>query len=96
MARDKFAALDTEFKDAVAGMDEESIRKKVSDIALAQEALMKAKDDDEDLASAKEQFSVAGEIYRQGSKLNRLRIQFCKQVLEDRGKDADGSYESED
>jgi len=90
MAKDKFKALDNDFKDAVAAMPEEDIRKKVANIALAQEALMKARDEDQDLARAKEEFSVAGAIYRDGSKMNRLRIQYCREMLESRGKDADG------
>lgn len=92
--KDKFDILDAEFKNAVAGMDEVAIRKKISEIALNQVALLIAKENDQDLAEKKEAYSVAGEVYREGSKMNKVSIEFCRQVLSDKGKSV-GSFEVE-
>lgn len=85
--KDKFKNLDEDFKDLVANMNEDEIRNKIAEVAIAQEELMNAKEDDQDLAEKAEAAKEAGAIYREGSKMNRMRIQFCKQVLEDRGKE---------
>lgn len=86
--KDKFDALPEEFRDMVAGMTEEAIRAKIAQVALDQEELMKAKEGDTDLADKVEAAKLASEVYRDGTKMNRLRIQFCKRVLEDTGKAA--------
>jgi len=83
--KDKFAALDSDFKDAVAQSSPDEIRKRVAQIALDNEALLKAKEEDEDLHEKLEVAKDAGEVYREGTKMNRLRIQFCQRVLEDKG-----------
>lgn len=84
--KDKFDDLDSEFKDSVASMDEVAIRSMISTTALDQATLMKAKDDDEDLAEKKALALDAGAVYREGTKHNKLKILFGKRILEDRGK----------
>ncbi len=84
--KEKFAELPEEFKDAVAGMQEAQIRDRIAKVALDQAALMEAKDLDEDLAEKKEIANEAGAIYRDGTKMNKLKVEFCRQVLGDKGK----------
>jgi hypothetical protein len=83
--KDKWEDLDEEFKDAVAAMSKDDIRNRIATIAMAQVELMKAKEDDEDLFKCREAAKEAGAIYRDGTKMNKLRIAFAKQVLDDKG-----------
>ncbi len=92
--KDKFEDLDIDFKDSIAAMTEEEIRAKLAEISLNQAALMQAKSDDEDLKTKKEIAKEAGAIYREGTKANRLRIEWARQVLGDKGK-SNGSFEQE-
>jgi hypothetical protein len=92
--KNKFDDLDTDFKDSVAGMSEEQIRAKLAEVALNQAALMAAKSEDEDLKEKKAIAKEAGAQYSEGTKMNRLRTEFCRQVLGDKGKD-NGSFSSE-
>ncbi len=92
--KDKFEDLDIDFKDSVAAMDESQIRAKLAEVSLNQAALMAAKADDEDLAVKKEIAKEAGAIYREGTKMNKLSIEWARQVLGDKGK-ANGSFEQE-
>jgi hypothetical protein len=93
--KDPFEDLDNEFMDSVAAMSEVEIRQKISSVALNQVALLEAKDNDEDYQQKKEAASVAGEVYRDGTKMNKIRIQFCKRVLGDMGKNT-GSFDVEE
>lgn len=82
-----FEDLPEEFADLVNAMkDEQDVRNLVAKITLDQAALMEAKADDADLEAKREAARVAGAIYREGTKLNSLKIKFCRQVLGDRGK----------
>jgi hypothetical protein len=90
--KDKFADLDSDFKDAAASMSEAEIRKRLSEIALNQVELVNAKEVDDDLKAAKFRAREAGAIYREGSKMNKLRTEFLHRVLGDAGKDT-GSFE---
>ncbi len=92
--KDKFEDLSADFKDSVASMSEVEIRTRISNVALNQVALLNAKENDLDLAEKQEAAKFAGEVYREGSKANKLMIEFCKRVLEDQGK-ASGEFASE-
>jgi hypothetical protein len=83
--KDKFADLDGVFKDEVANMSTEDIRFKISEVALNQEAMNRAMEDDQDLQEKKEQYSLASEPYREAKKRTQLSIQWCRQVLSDKG-----------
>jgi hypothetical protein len=85
--KDKFEDLDEDFKDSVAAMDEAGLRSKISEITLNQEAVLEAKENDQDLASKKEEYKVAGASYREATKANKLRVKFLRQVLGDKNKD---------
>lgn len=87
--KDQFADLPEEFKNAVAGMDEAGIRDTSTKVTFNQAALMEAKDADADLAAKKEEAKEAGAIYREGTKANKAKIAWCRQVLSDKGKKND-------
>jgi hypothetical protein len=83
--KDKFADVPTEFKDAVASSSVEDINKRIATIAKDTEALLKARDDDQDYQTKKEALKTAGAVYRDGKKLNRLKTLYCIQALGDKG-----------
>ena len=87
-AKGKFDDLPTDFQDAVASMNEVEIRSRISEVSLNQAALEEAKAADQHLKECQEQAAMAGAVYREGGKANKLKIQFCRQVLTDRGKAA--------
>jgi hypothetical protein len=60
--KDPFARLDSDFKDSVAKMDEAKIRDLIAKVSLDQVNLMKAKDEDLDLAQKREAAKDAGAI----------------------------------
>lgn len=92
--KDPFADLSEEFRDSIATKDEAGIRSEITTAALNQVALMSAKEQDTDFHSKKEAAKEAGAVYREGSKANKLKIEFCKRELESRGKES-GSFEQE-
>jgi hypothetical protein len=84
--KDPFAALDQDFKDAIAGMDEGEIRDRIAKISLDDAALKEAKSNDEDLKQVQSIAREAGAVYREGAKMNSLRIKFARRVLGDKAK----------
>ena len=84
--RDPFEILDDQFKDTIVAMGEDEIRNEIATIALNQEELMIAKKQDQHLQEKKEEAKEAGLVYREGTKFNKLKISYARQVLEDRGK----------
>lgn len=84
--KDKFDGLEQEWRDAIMGMSVEDIKKRVAETALNQAELMRAKKEDQDLADKKESYSDATAVYREGTKANRLKIEFMKATLDGRGK----------
>lgn len=83
--KDKFDALDADFRDQVAAMSRKDIREKIAQISIDNQELLDAKEKDTDLMKAKEQAKEAGEVYREGLKMNKLKIAFAKRVLDDKG-----------
>lgn len=83
--KDPFATVPEEFKDAVQGMSADEINARIAQVAKDQVDLMKAKKEDQDLEEKKVAYREAGQVYREGSKLNRVKIEFCKAILEQKG-----------
>jgi hypothetical protein len=81
--KDKFADIPEEFKDAVAGMNEAEVRDRIAQVSLDNAALQAAKALDMDYKAARDQARVAGAVYRDGAKANKLKIEFCRQRLGD-------------
>jgi hypothetical protein len=84
--KDPFEGLDEEYKDLISRLEDDKVRQKIAEVAMAQVDLMAAKEADTDFQSLREQTKDAGAIYRDGTKANKLKIAFAKQVLGDRGK----------
>jgi hypothetical protein len=84
--KNPFDDLSNEFKDAVAGSTPEQIKQRIAQVAMDDQSLREARDEDQQLAEAKEAAKQAGEVYRDGAKMNRLKIRWCKEVLESKGK----------
>lgn len=83
--KDPFALVPEEFKEAVVGMNVDEINARIAQVAKDQVDLMKAKKEDQDLEEKKNIFREAGAVYREGSKLNRVKIEYCKAMLESKG-----------
>jgi hypothetical protein len=83
--KDPFAALDDDFKAIIDSADRDQIRHKISEVSMNQVDLMQAKADDEDLARCLEEAKEAGAQYREGTKMNKLRIMYAKITLEGKG-----------
>ena len=89
--KDPFKKLDKDFKEETEKLDEAQLRSKIAKITLDQEALMEAKESDQDLAEKKEAHSTAGAVYREGTKMNKLRVKWLRHMLDAKGKDT-GSF----
>lgn len=84
--KNKFDDLDADFKSGVENMSDEDICARVAQIALDNEQLLKSKENDEDLKEKIQIAKEAGAVYREGVKMNRVRIQYAQMILESRGK----------
>lgn len=83
--KDPFIDVPEEFKDAVMGMNVEEIKQRIAKVALDQVELMKMKKEDEDLIKQRELYKEAGLVYREGTKLNRVKIEYCKMMIDSKG-----------
>jgi len=83
--KDPFIDVPEEFKDAVVGMSVEQIKQRIAQVALDQVVLMQAKKEDGDLLEKRELYKEAGAMYREGTKLNRVKIEYCKQTIDGKG-----------
>jgi hypothetical protein len=81
-----FEDLDQDFKDDVANMKDEEIKAKLCEVAINEHENREAKKADQDLQQKHDVFSLAGEVYREGTKMNKLRTAYCYDVLAARGK----------
>lgn len=84
--KDKFAELDSDWKDAVAQKDPDEIRDMIAQVALNELDNQKMRDEDQDLTEKREAAKYAAEQYKEATKHNKLRISFMKRVLDDKGK----------
>lgn len=81
-----FADLDAEYKTNIENMTEEEIKKRISEVALAEHENREAKKADQDLKEKLSAAKYAGAQYAEGTKMNRLRIAYAHFILESRGK----------
>lgn len=84
-AKEPFSDVPQEFRDSVDAGDREEIRRLISQVALDQVELELAQVADEDYQRIKEQYKEAGAIYREGTKVNKLKIKYAQRVFEDKG-----------
>jgi len=83
--KDPYKDLPPEFKEAIPSMDVVDIRKTVAKVALDQAELNIAQKADQDLADKKEIAKEAGAVYKESAKLNKLKISYCRSILENKG-----------
>lgn len=81
-----YADLPEEYKDAVESGTDDEIRRRVAEVAFAEQENLRLKADDQDLAEKKAAAKGAGEQYSDATKMNRLKIKYAHSVLEGRGK----------
>jgi hypothetical protein len=81
-----FSLLSEEFTASVNSASEDAVRRKISDAALDEVENQKLKREDPDLSSLKEQLKEAGVQYKERSKVNKLKIKYCQELLEGQGK----------
>lgn len=84
--KDIWADLPDEFKALIDGSDESQCRQSLSEIGISQDLLMQAKKDDGDLAEKAAAFKDASAIYRDGSKMNKLKTRYVVERLQAMGK----------
>jgi hypothetical protein len=82
---DPFSDLDSDWRDAVTNSSREEIERRVAKVALDDNELRKLKKEDEHLKECAEQYKDAGATYREGFKQNKLKIEFLKRALDDKG-----------
>jgi hypothetical protein len=82
--KDEFDALSLDEKDMIASLKGEDLVAYVAKVAMDQAELMKAKEDDQDLAEKKTVAREAGAVYREGTRANKARIGLAKRIMEDR------------
>jgi hypothetical protein len=83
--KSKFDDLPEEFRTEIDKLSRESLEHKIASIAMYQCELMAAKALDQDLAQKREASRHAGEVYREGTKQNKLKIEYCKANLDAAG-----------
>lgn len=81
-----FADLDQDFKDTIANMTDEDIRKRCAEVALNEHENRENKKKDLDLKEKQEAAKFAGAQYAEATKMNKLRIAYAHFILESRGK----------
>lgn len=84
-AKDPFAAVPDDFKTTIDNASREDIKRRIGEVAIAQAELMEAQKNDEDYQRLKEEFKVAGEVYRDGTKENKAKIAYARSVLDAKG-----------
>lgn len=83
--KDKFEDLDEEFRGFVDGSTPEQIKQRLAEVVLEHQRLVEARKNDQDLQDKKWAYDEADAIYRDGKKMNKLRIEYARMVLVNRG-----------
>lgn len=84
--KNKFDDLDSEFKDAVASMDDDQIIDRIAQISIDEVKNVENRKQDMDLKEKQESANFAAEQYKEATKANRLKIKYAYFILESRGK----------
>ena len=85
-AKDEFADLNSEWRDAAMGDSEAEIQRKLGEAAIDQQNVIDEQNKDDDYQQKKAAFKYANEGYAERKKVSKLKIKFIKRVLEGRGK----------
>jgi hypothetical protein len=82
--KDPNEGLPDGFREAVAGMSTDEIRRKISDITVLDIGMRQLLDADEKVSSAKEVLKNLMEPYRADFKSFKTQIKVCKAILDDK------------
>lgn len=83
---DKVKDLDPSFAEEVSTMTDLDLKERVVTLTKYSMEIEEARQDDQDLASLKEQLKVANQTYSEPLKANKLKRQLILDVLKSRGK----------
>lgn len=78
-------AVPMEWRDAVMGMSREEIEARIVEVSSNDIELRKLKKEDQALQEAAFAHKEAGAVYREGAKVNRLKIEFAQECLTAKG-----------
>lgn len=82
---DKFADLEDAFKDAVRQSASDEIKKRITELALFDIDYKKTMKNDPDVLQARQALKDLVQPYRDDIKATKLKLEFCKQILEEKG-----------
>lgn len=83
---DKVREFDENFAVGINSMDDDEMKQKLVSLAGEDDQIEKAREDDTDLASKKEEVKTANETYSVPLKQNRMRRKLVLKTLGERGK----------
>lgn len=83
--KEQWQDLPQEWKDRVNTLSREELEHEIANVAYNNCELMKLKSEDMDLASCKQSYTDAGAQYKEGSKQNKLKISYAKEMLDSAG-----------
>jgi hypothetical protein len=89
MGRPKKSAeskLDPELVDALAKMDADQLKTKLSEVNALEMELLKSKSEDQALEEAKLAYTDAGAVYKEGLSGTKNQRAYINQLLQDKGK----------
>jgi len=84
--KNPFDDLDVDYKTLIENGSDDEIRRKISDVALAESENQELRKADQDLQEKTESARFAGESYKENSRHNKLRINYARFLLQSRGK----------
>lgn len=83
--KDQFEDLSEEFKTQIVNSSREDIEHHLASVALQHMELKQAQKDDGDLAEKKAAYKAANEMYVEGFKTHKMKLEFMRRVLNDKG-----------
>lgn len=86
-SKDPWAGLSGEFRGSVDAADDDKVREAISKAAMELVAMKEAKGLDVDLKAKQDEAREAGKVYAEVDKTCKLKIKYCRQILESRGRD---------
>lgn len=84
-ARDQIQESNPEFLEEVASLGKEALEHRIAELAKAEAAVNKAKEDDSGLQDLKDQVKIASAPYSETKKAIKLKIKLLLELLEDKG-----------
>lgn len=83
--KDPFSALPETFKDACAAAQTDELQGRLASTAKDEEENQSAKRADQQLKEKAKEYQLAGQVYKEATKLNKLKTQYVIRILADRG-----------